>query len=46
MIHHDLDSFYDIYNAVTEHNQRQTHYLSSIVNFFDIYFWVNQKVFL
>ena len=23
--------FYDIYNTITEHNQRQTHYLSSIL---------------
>ena len=38
MIHHDLDLIYDIYNAITEHNRRQTHYLLSIVNFFDIYF--------
>ena len=26
------------HNAITEHNQRQTYYLSSILNYFDIYF--------
>ena len=26
------------HNTITEHNQRQTHYLSSILNYFDIYF--------
>ena len=28
-----FDLFYDIYNTITEHNQRQTHYLSLILNF-------------
>ena len=37
MIHYDLDSFYDIFNTITEHNLRQNHYLSSILNYFDIY---------
>ena len=32
MIHHDWDLFYDIDNTITEHNQRQTHYLSLILN--------------
>ena len=45
MIHHDLDLFYDIYNTINTHNWRKTHYLSLIPNYFDIYFYVNQKVF-
>ena len=45
MVDHNLDLFYNIYNNITEHNRRQNHYLSSIVNYFDIYFHVNQKVF-
>ena len=28
-----FDLFYDIYNTITEHSQRQTHYLSLILNF-------------
>ena len=32
------DLFYDIYNTINEDNQRQTHYLSSILNYFDINF--------
>ena len=39
IIHHDSDLFYDIYNIINEHNQRQTHHLSSVRNYFDIY-WV------
>ena len=35
----------DIYYKTTEHNPRQNHYLPLIVNYFDIYFYVNQKVF-
>ena len=46
MIHHESDLFYDIYNTTNENNQRQTHYLSSIPSYFDIYFYVNQKVIL
>ena len=46
MIDHSLDLFYDIYNTIFEHNQRQTHYLSSIINYFDIYFQVNEKALL
>ena len=38
MMHRNWDLFNDIYNTVTEHNQRQIHYLSSILNYFDIYF--------
>ena len=34
MIHHNSNLFYDIYNTITEHNQRQTHYLSSTLNLF------------
>ena len=33
-----FDLFYDIYNTITEHNQRQTHYLSLILNFHWFYF--------
>ena len=36
MIHYNSDLFYDIYNTINEHNWRQTHYLSSILNYFDI----------
>ena len=45
MIHHNLDLFCDIYNTITENNRRQTRYLSSIVNYFDIYVQVNQESF-
>ena len=41
MAHHDFDFFDDIYNTINEHNQRQTHNLSSIPNYFDIHFLVN-----
>ena len=34
MIHFNLDLFYDIYNTITEHNQRQTHYILLISNYF------------
>ena len=34
MIHHNSNLFYDIYNTITEHNQRQTYYLSSTLNLF------------
>ena len=44
-IQHDWNLFYEICNTTTEHNWRQTHYLSMILNYFDIYFQVNQKVF-
>ena len=46
MIHHDSDLSRDIYNAITEFNQRQTYCLSFIPNYFDIYFLLNQKVIL
>ena len=45
MIHHDLDLFYDIYNILKEHNRRQTHYVSSIVNCFDMHFLSESKSF-
>ena len=45
MIHRNLDLFYEICNTITEHNGRQTHYLSLIPNYYDIYFQVSQKVF-
>ena len=38
MIHRNSDLFYDIYNTINEDNGRQTHYLSSILTYFDIYF--------
>ena len=38
MIHHNSDLPYDIYSTTNEHNRRQTHYLSSTLNNFDIYF--------
>ena len=40
-----LDLFYDTFKTINEHNQRQNVYLSLIPNYFDIYFWINQKVF-
>ena len=46
MIHHDSGLVYDIYNAINEHNREQTHYLSTILNYTDIYFSVNLKVIL
>ena len=38
MIQHDFDLFYDIYNTINQYNRRQTHYISSITNYFDKYF--------
>ena len=38
MIPHDSDLFYDTYDTINEYNQKQTHCLSSIQNYFDIYF--------
>ena len=35
---YDLELFYDIDNTVNEHNRVQTHYLSLVLNYFDIYF--------
>ena len=46
MIHYNSDLFYDIYNTINEHNQRKTHEISAILNYFDIYVWMIQKVFL
>ena len=43
-IPHESDLFYDIHNAINKHNR--THYLPSISNHFDIYFWVIQKFVL
>ena len=37
MIHPNWNLFYDIYNAITEHDRSHTHYVSSIENYFDIY---------
>ena len=36
MIQYNWDLFYGIYNTITEHNPRQTHYLSSILNYCDM----------
>ena len=38
--------FYDIYNTMNGHNRRQTQYLPWILNYFGIYFWLNQNVLL
>ena len=38
MIHHDSHLFCDICNTINEYNWIQTHYLSSIPTYFDIYF--------
>ena len=47
LIHHDSDLPYDIYNRINEHKQRQIQYLSSsIANYFNNYFYVNQKALL
>ena len=35
MIHHNFILFYDICNTINEHNQRETHYLPSIPNYFE-----------
>ena len=35
-IHNDLELFYDIYNTLSDHYWRQTHYLSLILNHFAI----------
>ena len=43
MIHHDWNLLYEIYNAITEYNWIQTHYLSSIPNYFDIFFLRESK---
>ena len=37
-IYHNTDFFYDICHTINEHNRKQTHYLSLIINHFDIYF--------
>ena len=44
MIHHNSDLFYSISNTTNEYNQGQNHYLLLSPNWFNIYFWVNQKV--
>ena len=46
MVCFDWDLFYDIYNTITEHNQRNSLYFSLSPNCFDIYFLGNQKVIL
>ena len=47
MIHQDSDLYYDVYNAINEYNQRQTHYFSlNLSMYFDIFFWVIQKIIL
>ena len=46
MIHHDSDLFYQIYKAINEHNERQTHYLSLISDYFDIYFLNESKTLI
>ena len=43
MMHHDSDLFYDTYNIINEHNQSQTHDLSLILNYFDMYFLSESK---
>ena len=45
-VYNPSDLFDDIYNTMTEHNQKQVHYFLSILNYLDIYFLVNQKVLL
>ena len=37
IFHHDWDLFYDIYNIITKHSWRQTHYFSAILSCFDIF---------
>ena len=47
IIHHGLDLFYEIYNTVTEHNQRQTHSLSFIPIFLyiSIIKWIKKSFY-
>ena len=44
MIHHNSDLFYDMSNTITEHNQRQTNYLLSILNYFGYLFLSKSKI--
>ena len=53
MIHHDSNLRYDNYNTINKHNQRQTHYISLIWNYFGIYFgiygitfWMHYTLFI
>ena len=41
LIHHNLNLFCDVCNTINEHNSRQTHYLSLITNYFDV--WLNES---
>ena len=44
MIHHDSDLFYDIYNNINKHNQRQTHCLPMILpTYFDFFFFLSDS---
>ena len=43
MIHHDSYLFYDIYNTITKHNQRQTRYLSKL--FWYLFFSESKRSF-
>ena len=36
MNYHVVDLFCGIYNTINEHNLRQTHYLSSVTNYFNM----------
>ena len=39
--------FHGIYNTINDvHNQRQNYFTLFILNYFDIYFYVIQKIFL
>ena len=35
-----------VYHTITEHSQRKTRHLSSILTYFDIYYLLNQKAIL
>ena len=43
MIHHYSDLLYDIYSKINEHNRRQTHYVSSVQNYFKCLFLSESK---
>ena len=43
MIHHNSDLFYDVCDAINEHDRRQIHYLSLILNHFDFFFFSELK---
>ena len=41
-----VDINFWFYHTITEHSQRKTRHLSSILTYFDIYYLLNQKAIL